>query len=149
MTYTTLADYEDYAGEVFDAAGALRVTRMLSLAERMLARRAGTVFYVDGDELLAPGLRSDASKDWIYVTCVITDWMLVYDDKDIRADLAGPYRSERLGDWSMTLRDGMWTPFSDIRIWGILRTYRTTVAASNRYITAVGPRTLAQETAEQ
>lgn len=139
-THTTLADFQEYAGDSYDSTQDARITRMLPLAERMLVRRVGSDFFVDA---------TDAGEDWIFAVCVIADWLLTYDDPEVRADIAGPYQSERLGDWAFTLRKDMWTPFRDLRIRDIISTYGTSRAATSTFfITAVGPRTLAAEIAE-
>lgn len=140
MVHTTLQDYKDYAGPEYDTALDARVERNIPIAERALSRKVGVDFYTEGDELLDPDDRSDASKDWIFATCVVTDFLLLYDDPALRADVMGPYKSSRLGDWAFTLRDDMWTPFQDPRIKDIVVEYSN---ASTRtpifFMTAVGP----------
>ena len=131
MAHTTLNDYIDYAGADYDPSLATKITQTIPVAERMLERRVGVDFY---------GVSAQATEDWIYATCVIVDYLLVYGDKNAAADRAGPYKSERLGDYAFTLRDDMWTPYQDFRIRDILAEYSTHGPLPNiLFITAVGP----------
>jgi hypothetical protein len=93
----------------------------------MITRRLGVDFFVPGDELLAPEDRAVASQDWIEATSIITEFLFLNDTPDAREDTLGPYKSERIGDYSYTLRDkrdeiGV---FSDATLKMILATYRT------------------------
>jgi hypothetical protein len=129
--HTSLADYTQFAGDQYESSQDSRVLYYLPIAERSLLRRVGTDFYEAG---------TPAGEDWIFTVCVLTDWFLIYDDPDTRADLGGPYQSERLGDWAFTLRKDMWTPYRDLRIRDIIETYTTNSTLSGiMFITAVGP----------
>lgn len=134
MAHTTLNDYIEYAGEGYDASKDARITYYIPIAERDLVRRVGVDFYDASDPT------SNASQDWIFVTCALVDYYLLYDDAELRADAAGPYKSKRLGDYAFTLRDDMWTPYRDPRIRDIISDYDTVGSASSLFfITAVGP----------
>lgn len=140
-THTTLEDFAEYAGESYSSSQDARIERMLPLAERMLLRRVQTDFYVAG---------TDAGEDWIFAICVIADFLMTYDDPEVRADIAGPYQSERLGDWAFTLRKDMWTPFQDLRIRSIIRQYSVAqTIPSVFFITTVGPLPYGGETTER
>lgn len=95
-------------------------------AERMLfLRLLETDFYTQGDEALDPELRTDASKDWILATSIITESLLLRDDPETRAAIGGPYQSERLGDYSYTMRtrDALTQIWKDPRLRPILAKY--------------------------
>lgn len=123
-THTTVSDFESYAGQTYDTAGRARITQLLPRAERKLRLRVGQDFW-----LLDPTAYPDAVADWVYATCVVTDWLLVLDDVETRDAVVGPYKSERLGDYAYTMRDEAddkaWTIWKDMRIKDILIEYST------------------------
>lgn len=133
MAHTTVSDFIDYAPEAFDAATQDRVEYWLPIAERKLARRVGQDFY---------GLDDTATADWIFATCVITDWLVTMGSAENRATMVGPYQSERLGDYAYTLKDSReeyrWSIWSDQRIRDILALYRVTPESERVYATVAG-----------
>jgi hypothetical protein len=124
MAHTTVNDFEDYAGQLYDAPAQARIAMLIPRAERKLRLRVGQDFW-----LLDPTTYPEAKADWVYATCVVTDWLLVLDDPETRDASVGPYQSERLGDYSYTLRDSLpdkaWTIWKDMRIRDILVEYST------------------------
>jgi hypothetical protein len=100
VPFTTLADYENFTGQDVAPEDEARLSDTIDSSERLLARRCGR-FYDEDDRT------TDASKDWIEATCLITQsrW-LIANDPEAQAALVGPYRSETLGDYRYEVKQG-------------------------------------------
>jgi hypothetical protein len=151
MTHTTTSDFAAYTGQVYTGAQTARLASLLDRAERLIVRRIGVDFFTAGDEVLAPDARSGASKDWVEATSIVTEYLFLNDNPDARADVVGPYHSERIGDYSYTLRnkDEAVGVFSDATLRSILSTYRANRTGPGYTVfTTAGPTLPAGETAE-
>jgi hypothetical protein len=146
MAHTTVADFEAYAGETYDADVQTRIAFWLPIAERKLARRVGQDFYT---------LEDPAPEDWVFATCVIADWLWTTGETEDREALVGPYKSERLGDYAYTLKDSVdettdkrWSIWKDPRLTDILALYYVASDPARTYAIAAGrayPRTETSE----
>ena|GEM_PF-2854851 len=105
-------------GQTFTVAEQTRLTTLIPFAERDLARWTGRVFY----DALLPA--SDASQDWLLATALISAQYLHDENPEVRAALQGPYQSEKLGDYSYTVRAGSVTLDADPRVAAIIAAYR-------------------------
>lgn len=90
MPYTTVSDYDAYRGTA--TADPERVAYWLPIAEREIARLAGTVFYDTSNTA------SDASQDWIVAVSLAVDLHLSAESTEARAAAASPYRSYSVAD---------------------------------------------------
>ena len=100
MPFTTPADVAAFTGAVYTVAQQTRLATLIPFAERYVARRAGQVFYA----VSAPA--GDASQDWLLVVSLVAQAYLYAEDAETRSALLGPFASEKLGDYSYTMKDG-------------------------------------------
>lgn len=98
MSHTLAANVADFTSQDYTPGQTIRITAMIAWAERYIARRAGWDFF----DLNAPD--GDQSRDWIECTCRVVVRMLLSDDPETQAKLAGPYVSERNADYQYTMR---------------------------------------------
>lgn len=121
---TTFEDVEQQLGQTYTEVQEARLTDVLiGRAERFVRDAAGYVFYVNGDP------EADASQDWLLAVSLVADGMLRAEDPTIRAAVLGPYSSEKLGDYSYTLKSGTAAETAyDARVWTIIARYKETSA---------------------
>lgn len=134
MAITTVADVQTQTGRVFTADEQTRITQLIPAAERYVKRQAGRVFY----DAIDPA--SDASQDWLLVVSLLVEAQLVLDDPEVKAALHGPYQSEKVVDYSYTLKSqtaGAVT--TDPRIAEILNAYRDVGALAGLSFALAGP----------
>lgn len=98
-TITTIDDYEVYTGVTdYNDVQIERITYWLGQAERYLRRLAGWTWYDASD------IEGDASQDWLLATSMVAERSLTQEDPAYRAVVTGPYKSEKLGDYSYEIR---------------------------------------------
>lgn len=120
MAFTTVADLKIHTDVVYTLEEEARLVGFLDSAERWLVRQVGRRFYDAADR------DADESKDWIEATVLLTDqrWRLAVDAA-ARAALTGPYQSEKMGDYSYTLRSDLLAPLTpEPRVREIIDHYR-------------------------
>lgn len=142
MSLTALTDFQAYTGLTYTATEEARIIYWLDRAERYLLRQAGRVWY----DAAAP--TGDASEDWKLATAMVAERLFLQETPEIKAALTGPYQSEKLGDYSYTLRDGAAQSTGrldpDWRVDEILRTYRLLNATPFAAMTLAAPSRVAE-----
>lgn len=124
MAYATPADVAAVTGVTYTAAQNTRLTALIPQAERFVARLAGQVFY---DPAAAT---SDASQDWLTAVALVADAYLASEDSEAREARMGPFQSEKLGDYSYTLKGQSVPQVSDPRVMEIIAPYLVLSALS-------------------
>lgn len=136
MALTTIANVADFTGQVFTAAQDVRLTTLIPIAERQVARLAGSVFYDAAD------VAGDASQDWLLAVSLVAEQMLRNEDPAVRAALAGPFQSENFGgEYSYSIKSGAGKVGVDPAVLDIIARYRTSPALAG--VVTSGPTRIA------
>lgn len=120
--FTLASDVVTLTGTAYSVDQQTRMTSVLiPRAERYVKRVVGRTFYDAADRT------TDASQDWLLVVSLIVEHYLFDEDPEQKEVALGPYQSEKLGDYSYTLKSGAGASSSiegDPRIAELLATYQ-------------------------
>ena len=119
--HTTPTDVATFTGQTFTDAQITRMAVLIPRAERWIRQVVGVDFYEASD------VASDASQDWLLATSLVVEHYLHDEDPKVKAAAAGVYQSEKLGDYSYTLKDAasMSSGANDAQIAALLAPYMT------------------------
>jgi hypothetical protein len=101
MAFTTIQDVEAFNNTSYTPDQAARVDLWIDVAERDLRSTNAGAWYIQEDR------DSDASQDWLLAVAILVDLLLQREDPAIKAALQSPYSSEKMGDYSYSLKDNL------------------------------------------
>lgn len=130
--FVTSGDFMEYlkaSGQTLADGQAARLDGALAQAERFVKVKIGAAFYDEADRA------ADASQDWIYVACVVADYLMGLEGKEQRAMLSSAEIAVQVGPQTLTMRRhpalelDVW---QDWRIRDLVAYYTATSGGENR-----------------